>query len=301
MATTTPTTTGGADRARPATAGRPRGARPRARSRRRWGTTALAVAIVAVLLFPLYWMVNASLQPSAALLSIPPRWFPEDPTLDGYRAAVDTQGRHLLISLFVACGNVVLTLAVAAPLAWALARFRLRVGPVLLFALLIVQMVPGIVMANSLFALFNTVGLLNNTIGLMLAHSTLSVPFAAILLRAFMQDLPREITEAAAIDGAGQWRTFRSVVLPMSRNAVITAGLFAFLFSWADFLFAITMTTRDAITPVTVGIYRFIGANTTDWNAVMASAVLASIPAAVLLVLAQRYIAAGITGGAVKD
>ncbi|MEU2432143.1 carbohydrate ABC transporter permease [Streptomyces sp. NPDC007861] len=270
-------------------------------STRRWGTTALAVALVAVLLFPLYWMFNASLQPSHELLSIPPRWFPSDPTADGYRAAFDTQGRHLLISLFVACGNVLITLAVAAPLAWALARFTLRHAGLILFVLLIVQMIPGMVKANSLFVLYSHLGLLNNTIGLMLAQSTLSVPFAAILLRAFMQNLPKEVVEAAALDGAGHWRTFLRVVLPMSRNSVVTAGLFAFLFSWADFLFAITLTSRDAVTPVTVGIYRFIGANAADWNAVMASAVIASVPAAILLVIAQRYIAAGITGGSVKD
>lgn len=273
----------------------------RAAAARRWGTTALAVALVAVFLFPLYWMVNASLQPSHELLSIPPKWFPTEPTFDGYRLAFDTQGRHLLISLFVACGNVVVTLAVAAPLAWALARFRLRFAALLLFVLLIVQMLPGIVKANSLFTLYSELGLLNNTIGLMLAQSTLSVPFAAVLLRAQLREVPVSVTEAAALDGAGHWRTFLRIVVPMSRNGVVTAGLFAFLFSWADFLFAITLTSREAVTPVTVGIYRFVGANATDWNALMASAVLASVPAAVLLVIAQRYIAVGVTGGSVKD
>ncbi|TDC14985.1 carbohydrate ABC transporter permease [Streptomyces sp. 8K308] len=268
---------------------------------RRWGLTLLALLIVGVLLFPLYWMFNASLQPSHELLSIPPRWFPDHPTLDGYRAAFDSQGRHLVISLFVACGNVVITLALAAPLAWALARFRLRYAALLLFVLLIVQMLPGIVKANSLFELYSEIGLLNNTIGLMLAQSTLSVPFAAVLLRAQLREIPAEVVEAAALDGAGAWRTFLRIVVPMSRNSLITAGLFAFLFSWADFLFAVTLTSRDAITPVTVGIYRFVGANATDWNALMASAVLASVPAAVLLVVAQRYISVGLTGGSVKD
>ncbi|MFF1735423.1 carbohydrate ABC transporter permease [Streptomyces sp. NPDC058247] len=268
---------------------------------RRWATTVLALVIVAVFLFPLYWMLNASLQPAQALLSIPPKWIPTDPTLDGYRAAFDTQGRHLLISLFVAFGVVVLTLLLATPLGWALARFRLRYAATLMFVLLIVQMLPGIVKANSLFTLYSHLGLLNNTIGLMFAQSTLAVPFAAVLLRSQLRDIPAEIIEAAALDGAGTWRTFLRIVVPLSRNGLITVGLFAFLFSWADFLFAISLTSRDAVTPVTVGIYRFIGANATDWNALMASAVLASVPAAILLIVAQRYIAVGITGGSVKD
>lgn len=170
-----------------------------------------------------------------------------------------------------------------------------------MFVLLIVQMLPGIVKANSLFTLYSHLGLLNNTIGLMFAQSTLAVPFAAVLLRSQLCDIPPEIIEAAALDGAGTWRTFLRIVVPLSRNGLITAGLFAFLFSWADFLFAISLTSRDAVTPVTVGIYRFIGANATDWNALMASAVLASVPAAILLIVAQRYIAVGITGGSVKD
>jgi multiple sugar transport system permease protein len=108
------------------------------------------------------------------------------------------------------------------------------------------------------------------------------------------------VIEAARVDGAGQLRAFLSIVLPMSRNALITAALFTFLFSWGDFLFALTLTTTDTIRPVTLGLYQYIGTYVNDWSSVMATAVLASIPALVLLVVAQRYVAAGVTGGAVK-
>src|SRR5690606_12690882 len=127
------------------------------------------------------------------------------------------------------------------------------------------------------------------------------IPFAILVLRAFMVSIPRELTEAARVDGAGHWRTFVSVILPISRNATVTAGLFAFLFAWADFLFAVTLTTGRSFEPITVGIYRFIGNQSADWNAVLATAVLASIPAAILLVIAQRYVVAGVTGGAIKE
>ena len=102
------------------------------------------------------------------------------------------------------------------------------------------------------------------------------------------------------MDGAGHVRTFISIVLPMSRNALITAALFTFLFSWADFLFALTLTTTEDVRPVTLGLYTYIGTYVNDWSSVMATAVLASIPAIVLLVVAQRYVAAGTTAGAVK-
>jgi multiple sugar transport system permease protein len=269
--------------------------------RRGVGRTVLGVLIVGVLLFPLYWMVNASLQPSGALLKASPDWFPLHGTLDGYRAAAATQAGHLITSMVVALGTVVVSLAVAVPAAYALAQLRIRGGPTVVFVMLIVQLVPGIVMANALYTIFSGLGLIDNYLGLILADATATIPFAVLVLRAFMLSIPRELSEAARVDGAGYWRTFVSIVVPVSRNAMVTAGLFSFLFSWADFLFAVTLTTGQTIEPVTVGIYRFVGNQTADWNGIMATAVLASVPAAILLVLAQRYVVADVTGGAVKE
>jgi multiple sugar transport system permease protein len=107
--------------------------------------------------------------------------------------------------------------------------------------------------------------------------------------------------QAAKIDGASAWRTFRSVVLPLSRNAIVTVSLFAFLWAWSDFIFAFTLDGAGTQQPITLGIYAFIGNNNQQWNAIMATAVIASIPATILLVVAQRYVAAGVTAGAVKD
>jgi multiple sugar transport system permease protein len=263
--------------------------------------TVIGVLVVAVLLFPLYWMVNASLQPSGALLEPSPEWFPADGTLDGYRKALGTQGGHLLSSVLIALGTVVVSLAVAAPASYALAQLKVRGGTSIVFVLLIVQMIPGIVMANSLYTVFGNLGLIDSYLGLVLADSTATIPFAVLLLRAFMVSVPRELSEASRVDGAGLWRTFFSIILPVSRNAMVTAGLFSFLFAWADFLFAVTLTTGQSFQPITVGIYRFVGNQSADWNGVMATAVLASVPAAVLLVIAQRFVVAGLTSGAVKD
>jgi multiple sugar transport system permease protein len=162
-------------------------------------------------------------------------------------------------------------------------------------------MIPGVVIANSLYVAADRLGLINSPLALVLADSTLCVPFAALILQAFMRSIPAALPEAAMLDGASRLRTFVSVILPISRNAVLTAGLFSFLFAWADFLFAVTLTTRDDTAPVTVGIYRFIGAHLSDWNSVMATGVIASFPAALLLVIAQKYVAAGVSAGAVKD
>jgi multiple sugar transport system permease protein len=116
-----------------------------------------------------------------------------------------------------------------------------------------------------------------------------------------MSGIPAELLQAARLDGSGVWRTFVSIILPLSRNSLLTVSLFAFLWSWSDFIFASTLNRSGDLIPITLGIYKFIGNNTTQWNAIMATAVIASIPAAILLVVAQRYVAAGVTAGAVKD
>ncbi|WP_150308767.1 carbohydrate ABC transporter permease [Planctomonas psychrotolerans] len=260
--------------------------------------TALGVLFLGIMLFPIYWMINASLQPSGNTLTAD--FFPWNPDFGGYEKAIADQGANLVTSLIVSLGTVVLSLAIAAPAAYALAQFRFRWINGALLAILISQMIPGIVIANALYTAYNDLGLLNSIPGLILADATHAIPFAILILRAFMVGIPPSIVEAARVDGAGLVRAFVSIVVPISRNSIITAALFAFLFSWSDFLFALTLTTTDEVRPVTLGIYQYLGTQVANWSAVMATAVLSSIPAIVLLVLAQKYIAAGALGGSIK-
>jgi multiple sugar transport system permease protein len=271
--------------------------RPR-RAWPRWANTVVGIAVLAVLLFPIYWMINVSLQPGGSAVGTP--WLPIHLSLHGYSTALSQQSRNLLTSLVVALGSVVFCLLIATPAAYVLAQFRLRFAGAILFGILISQMIPGIVIANALYTAYNDVGLLNSIPGLILADSTAGVPFAILIVRAFMTNIPQSVIEAGRVDGAGHFRAFVSIVLPMSRNALITAALFSFLFAWADFLFALTLTTTENVRPVTLGLYTYIGTYVSDWSSVMATAVLASIPAIVLLAVAQRYVAAGTTAGAVK-
>ena len=260
--------------------------------------TAIAIVLLALMLFPVYWMLNISLSHSGGAL--PASFLPTSPTLDGYATAIRDQGGNLVTSLIVALGTVVLTLLVAAPAAYALAQFRFRWINWALLTILLCQMIPGIVIANALYTLFEKVGLLNSIPGLIIANTANAIPFGVLIMRSFMLGIPASIVEAARVDGAGLLRAFLSIVVPISRNSLITVGLFAFLFAWSDFLFALTMSTRGTVTPVTLGIYTYLGSHVSNWNAVMATAMLASIPAIILLVVAQKYIAAGATGGSIK-
>ncbi|MCI9858684.1 carbohydrate ABC transporter permease [Microbacterium proteolyticum] len=269
--------------------------------RRPWWITLVGVILTAVMLFPVYWMVNVSLTPQSDMRKSPPDLFPLTPTFEGYQKVLSDQLPFLGTSFVIGIGTVVLTLALSAPAAFALAKLRPRGGNALSFVLLIAQMIPGIIMAMGFYAIYLNLGILNTIPGLILADSTIAVPFGVLIFTAFMRGIPDELLAAARIDGAGTWRTFRSIVLPVSRNSMVTVALFAFLWSWSDFIFASTLNSGGKLQPITIGIYRYIGNNNQEWNAIMATAVVASIPAAVLLILAQRYVAAGVTAGAVKD
>jgi len=269
--------------------------------RRSTRTTVIGVILTALMLFPVYWMINVSLTPQKDMRKTPPDLLPLHPTFDGYQAVLHDQGPYLATSLLIGLGTVALTLALSAPAGYALAKLRPRGGGALSLVLLIAQMIPGIVMAMGFYGIFLDLGLMNTWWGLVVADSTLAVPFGVMIFMAFMSGIPGELIAAARIDGAGTVRTFWSVVLPVSRNALVTVSLFSFLWAWSDFVFANTLDGGGDMRPITLGIYHYIGNNNQEWNAIMATAVVASVPAAVLLVLAQRFVAAGVTAGAVRD
>ena len=263
--------------------------------------TGVGLALTAIMLFPVYWMINVSLTKDTDMRHDPPYLFPVHGTLEGYSAVLHQQIPYLGTSFLVGLVTVALTLVISAPAGYSLAKLRPRGGGLLSFVLLMAQMIPGIIMAMGFYAIYLRLGVLNSAAGLVLADSTIAVPFGVLIFTAFMSGMPDELLNAAKIDGAGTFRTFRSVVLPVSRNAIVTVSLFAFLWAWSDFVFATTLDGGGTRQPITLGIYHYIGNNNQQWNAIMATAVVASIPAAVLLILAQRYVAAGVTAGAVKD
>jgi multiple sugar transport system permease protein len=280
----------------------------------RWLCTLAAAAALVIMLFPVYAIIVGSFESTETLFSGTFYWLPHAATLDNYRTVLlgasgntlgattvaGSQSANMLTSLVVGLGTVLLAVAVAVPAAYALSKYRLRVTLVIVSSLLIAQIVPSIVLATSLFIVFHWIHLLNSYPGLILADGTYAIPFAILVLRAFFFSLPNELMHAARVDGASEWQTFRLIVVPLARSAVITVAIFAFLAGWGDFIFALTILNGTGIEPITLGIYSYLGNFSTDWGAVMASAVIAMVPAGVMLVVAQRYIASGLTAGSVK-
>jgi multiple sugar transport system permease protein len=278
----------------------------------RWLCTLASIAALAVILFPVYAIVVGSFESTETLFSGTFYWLPHAATLNNYRTVLGggsantqatvtgSQAGNIVTSLFVGFGTVVLALVVAVPAAYALSKYRLRVTVVLVSSLLVAQIVPSIVLATSLFVVFHWIHLVNTYPALILADGTYAIPFAILVLRAFFFSLPNDLMHAARVDGASEWQTFRLIILPLARSAVITVAIFAFLAGWGDFIFALTILNGSGIQPVTLGIFNYLGNYSTDWGAVMAAAGIAMVPAALMLVVAQRYIASGLTAGSVK-
>ncbi len=277
-------------------------------------STLVAFTAVAIMLFPIYSIIVASFESTVTLFSTQFHFFPYHPTLANYKtvvlgtqsgpaAAVTTSGSQLgnvLTSLEIALGTTLLTLVISVPAAYALAKYRMRVTILFVGALLLAQIVPSIVLATSLFAILLKVHLVNTLPGVIVADGTYAIPFGILVLRAFLFGLPNELMHSARVDGASEWQTFRMIVIPLARSAIITVAVFAFLAGWGDFIFALTTLNGASFEPITLGIYSFLGNYQANWGAVMAAGVVALVPAAVLLVIAQRYIATGLTAGAVK-
>jgi multiple sugar transport system permease protein len=277
------------------------------------GLTFLAtgIVIVSIYLFPVYWMVITSIKSMSAIFAYPPQFFPSAPTLDAYREAVfenDIVRTAIRNSAIIAVGTMLLTLVLAAPAAYALARLRLPGGVVVLLLLLIAQLLPAIVIATPLFVLFSqlessfpALNLISSYQGLIIADTTATLPFAVIVLRPFFLAIPRELEAAAMVDGDTRFGAFRRIVLPLVRPGLVTVAVFSFLMAWGEFVFALSLNNDQNRQPITVAMNAFIGQYGTEWNNIMAVATTVAVPIIVVFAALQRFIVSGITAGATKE
>jgi multiple sugar transport system permease protein len=262
------------------------------------------VAITAVMLLPIYFTVESSLEPTSTFQALSQSLVPSHFVLNNYKVAFDSESGNILTSLLIGLGAVALSVGAALPAAYGLTKLGYLKSRAILSAaimvLLVTQMVPGISLSLAFYKLFLHLHLLNSVPGLIIADSTNGMPFATLVLCAFMGSIPVELSDAAYVDGASEWRTFRSVVVPLAVPAIITAALFVFLFAWGDFLYAYTLTAGGNVTPLTKGLLNFFNNNTVNWGAVLATVVLAAIPAGLILGFGQRYVRSGLRAGALK-
>lgn len=266
--------------------------------------TLLGLVATAVMIFPLYWVFITSLKSTDEIFRTPPTLFPQDlnwrPYTDNFLNNSDIW-QYMANSAQIAVGTTALTLVLAAPLAYSLTRLQIKGKIIFLLMLLVVQMFPSIMLGLPLFVMFSRWHLTNSALAVILAITTKTLPFAALTLRPSFLSLPKELEDAASIDGCSLWGGFYRIILPLTRPGLLTVGALTFLMAWSDFLFPLILITDDSKRPLTMGIYKFIGQYGVRWNDLMAVAVVAALPIILVFIFAQRYITSGLAVGAVKE
>jgi multiple sugar transport system permease protein len=276
----------------------------RALPRRRTGRALVLIAVIGWLcatLGPYAIMVLTSLTPSSELIAPGTSIVPKHATLQAYRDLFNTPFvDYLRNSILVALGTVALALLASVTAAICLSRFRFRGRSTVLTGLLVAQLFPAVLLVIPLQSELRGAQLLDTRTGLILIHATIATPFAVWLLKGFLDGLPRDLDEAARIDGCSNFQVVRHILLPLMRPGLTAAGTYIFIFSWNEFLYALTFTSSNASHTVPVGLQLFIGDYQIRWDLLSAGGVIAAVPVLVGFMLVQRNLIAGLTAGAVK-
>ena len=263
--------------------------------------TALVALLTAILLFPLYWMIVTALVPTAQVLSREPALIPALSDVS-MRAFVVAFARKPLAtwlgnSLLVTLGATTLSLVIAALAGYSLSRFRTRAQEWTGLTLLFTKMLPGSLIVIPFFIMASTFHLIDSLFVLMLANAAVGVPFATWLLKSFFDGIPRELEQAAMIDGCGHLTAFAYIIVPLARPGLAACAIYLAILTWSDFVFARTLINDQARWTVTTGLVSFIGEHAIDWPALMAAGVLTMVPMAVLFVLLEPFLVSGLTTG----
>lgn len=263
---------------------------------------AFAVLVFAYVCAPFYWAIVSSLKAGAALFKV--ELVPSSPTVENYINIFSQQpfGKNLLNSFGVAFLTVLISLAASVLASFALARREFRGRRALLLSFLMVSMFPQIAVLSGLFELIRALSLFNSWLGLTLAYMIFTLPFTVWTLTAFMRELPRELEEAATIDGARPLTIVFKIFLPLLAPSLVTTGLLAFIAAWNEFLFALTFTLSDRARTVPVAIALMSGSSSHElpWGNIMAASVVVSLPLIALVLFFQRKIVSGLTSGTLK-
>jgi len=271
-----------------------------------WGSIVLylfAALVVVMSVYPFLYTVTTSLKTGTALFST--SLWPDAPTLSNYVALFNGKqpfGTQLGNSILVATVTVVISMLMAITGAYALGRIDFKGKSTLLLAILAVSMFPQVAVLSGMFELMQALGLYNRSIGLVVPYTVFTLPFTVWMLTTFMRGLPKELEEAAIMDGCGPLRIIFEVFMPLLAPALVSTGLLAFIGAWNEFLFALTFVTDDFKRTVPVGISMISGATAYEipWGSIMAASVIVTVPLVLLVLVFQKKIVSGLTAGAIK-
>jgi multiple sugar transport system permease protein len=262
---------------------------------------------MAVICLPGIWVVLASFRPTVEIMAKPPVWIPQDLSLDAYVAMFSGVGQggipvieYFRNSLIISVTSTVIALAIGMAGGYAFARFRFRAKSSIFLGLMLTRTVPGIALSLPLFFVYARLGIIDTHFGLILAYVALNVPFTIWLIDGFFRQVPKDLAEAAQIDGCTRWQAFWQVEFPLAGPGIASAGIFAFLTSWNEFALASQLTRSVNSKTLPVGLLDYTAEFTIDWRGMCALAVVMIVPALILTFIVQKHLVSGLTSGAVK-
>ncbi|WP_270886066.1 carbohydrate ABC transporter permease [Pedococcus sp. 5OH_020] len=273
------------------------------RSGMRWRPIYLLIlAWIVGVLGPYIWMAITSVTPLSELHATQTTIIPSNPSFRAYGRLITQTGflRNIANSAIVAVTVVVIVVFCSLLAGTALSRYRFRGRRAVLYAILLLQLFPSILLLVPLYIELKNLHLLDNLVGLILVYSAFSMSFSTWLMKGFVDQIPGEIEEAALIDGCSKFQSFVYIMLPLSKPGIAAAGTYAFIYSWNEFIFALTFTSSNTAKTVPVGLSQFIGENIIRWDFLTSGGVIAAIPILIGFMFAQRGLIAGLASGAVK-
>ena len=253
-------------------------------------------------LFPLYWLLKVALTPNELLYSEGIRLWPSRASLEHFRFVLAHSDFPLFFrnSLIVSTSTAVLATIVSSACGYGLSRFTFKGKSALVALMLITQMFPLVMLVAPMFRLLTPLGLTNSLTGLVIVYTAFNAPFATFLMQSFFDAIPRELEEAAMIDGATRFGAFRRIILPLTLPGIAATSGFVFTAAWSELLFALMLINSESQKTFSVGLLTFIGKFAVDWGQMMAASVMALIPVCIFFAFLQRYLVTGLTAGAVK-
>jgi multiple sugar transport system permease protein len=275
------------------------------KTRRTLAKTGLIIGLILGGLFaglPVLWMLSTSFKANGEVFQNPPKLITRSFSLDAYRE-IFTNGEQLRFfgnSYIVAIAVTIATLFVAVLAGFAFSRLRFPFQRTINAVIVSVQAVPPITLVIPYFGLVVALGLYNTYPGLILTHMVFTLPYAIIMTTAYLNTLPKELDESVKVDGGTSWTALWRILVPISVPGLIAVGVYTFMISWNEYLFALTLTRTDDMRTVPIGIQLLMGQHSYEWNQMMAMSILGSIPVLVLFLLFQRRFIGGLTAGAVK-
>lgn len=261
----------------------------------------VVLAIAAIVVFPYYWMIASSVE-SESIYRWPPEILPNSVSLDAYTAVFETRpvGVWFRNSAIVALTTALFSVVISVHAGYALSRFRNRINILFGMILLFTQMLPAALLVVPFYVIYRQLGLFNTLHGIAIADTIFVLPLSVWLMRSFFDSIPSDLEEQAQVDGATRFGAFYRVALPLALPGVVVVIVFAFMAGWDEYFFARTLISSQDNWVLSVGLTSFMGQYATDWNGIMAAAVVFALPPACFFLFVQRYLIQGLTGGAVK-